>query len=160
MGRAVSNCSYYCIFSNLFLIQQSLFHFITTICWGLAPAGSRGTLRGDRISERDLERERNNVADKKIEERKRLIFLGLCRKPIKPQHGTCSVHVDHRRLHAEHLIERVLEPRAGKWTQRASALQGIGLKNKGRERKKEWHGVTKLWWARPITVFSKGAFIP
>ena len=42
------------------------------------------------------EKEIMNVADKKIEERKRLIFLGLCRKPIKPQHGTCSVHVGHR----------------------------------------------------------------
>ena len=28
---------------------------------------------------------RKNVADKKIEERKRLIYLGLHRKPIKPQ---------------------------------------------------------------------------
>ena len=37
------------------------------------------------------------VEDKKIEERKRLIFLGLHRKPIKPQHRTCSVHVGHRR---------------------------------------------------------------
>ena len=28
------------------------------------------------------------------------------------------------------------------------------------EREKEWHGVTKLQWARPITLFSKGTFIP
>ena len=38
-----------------------------------------------------------NVAVKKVEERKRLIFLGLHRKPIKPRHGTCSVHEGLRR---------------------------------------------------------------
>ena len=31
---------------------------------------------------------------------------------------------------AEHLLERVLEAWAGKWTQKASALQGINLKKK------------------------------
>ena len=30
-------------------------------------------------------------------ERKRLIFLGLRRKPIKPLHGACSVHGGLRR---------------------------------------------------------------
>ena len=40
--------------------------------------------------------ERMNVAVKKIEEREKLIFLGLHRKPIKPQHWTCTVHVGHR----------------------------------------------------------------
>ena len=49
------------------------------------------------MGERETERERMNVADKNVEERKRLIFLGLHRKPIKPQHGTCSVYVGHRR---------------------------------------------------------------
>ena len=29
-----------------------------------------------------------------------------------------------------------------------------------RKRKREWHGETKLWWARSITLFSKGTFIP
>ena len=33
----------------------------------------------------DLEREGKRVEDKKIEERKRLIFLGLHREPIKLQ---------------------------------------------------------------------------
>ena len=32
------------------------------------------------------------VDDKKVKERKRLIFLGLHRKPIKPLHRACSVH--------------------------------------------------------------------
>ena len=38
---------------------------------------------------------------------------------------------------AGHLLERVLEARAGKWTQRASALQGISLKQIERERERE-----------------------
>ena len=45
---------------------------------------------------------------------------------------------------AEHLLKRVLEAWAGKWTQRASALQGINLKKRGREserkKEKERHG--------------------
>ena len=49
------------------------------------------------MGERETERERMNVADKNVEERKRLIFLGLHRKPIKPLHGTCSVHEGLRR---------------------------------------------------------------
>ena len=64
--------------------------------WGPAPAGSRGTLRRDSVGERETERERMNVADKNVEERKRLIFLGLHRKPIKTPHRTCSVHGGHR----------------------------------------------------------------
>ena len=62
-----------------------------------------------------------NVAVKKIEERKRLIFLDLHRKPIKPQHGTCTVHVGHRcplkllkMPHLGHLLEWVLEAQEGK----------------------------------------------
>ena len=31
---------------------------------------------------------------------------------------------------------------------------------KGEKNKKEWHRETKLQWARPITLFSKGTFIP
>ena len=34
----------------------------------------------------------SRVDDKKVKERKRLLVLGLHRKPIKPLHGTCSVH--------------------------------------------------------------------
>ena len=37
------------------------------------------------------------VDGKKVKERKRLIFLGLHRKPIKPLHGACSVHRGLRR---------------------------------------------------------------
>ena len=44
-------------------------------------------------------------------------------------------------------------------------FQGVILKEEQREKrrekeKKEQHGETKLWWARPITLFSKGTFIP
>jgi len=35
--------------------------------------------------------------DKKVKERERLIFAGLCRKPIKPLHRACSVHGGLRR---------------------------------------------------------------
>ena len=48
--------------------------------------------------------------------------------------------------------------------QRASRLQGISLKKRVREKKKrkekKRHGLTKLVGARPITLFSKGTFIP
>ena len=53
-----------------------------------------------------------NVAVKKIEERKRLIILCVHRKPIEPQHVTCTVHIGHRRPfkllkvpHLWHLLE-------------------------------------------------------
>ena len=51
--------------------------------------------------------------------------------------------------------ERVLEALAGKWTQRASVLQGISLKKKerwgGRERERErkTRG-PKLWWSKGV----------
>ena len=38
---------------------------------------------------------------------------------------------------AEHLLERVLEAQAGKWTQRDSVLQGLSLKKRGRERERK-----------------------
>ena len=37
------------------------------------------------------------LTDKKVKERKRLIFLGLHRKLIKPLHGACSVDEGLRR---------------------------------------------------------------
>ena len=61
----------------------------------------------------------SRVDNKKVKERRRLIFLGLHRKPIKPLHGACSVHGGLRHPldggeGAESLLERVLEARAGK----------------------------------------------
>ena len=39
----------------------------------------------------------SGVDNKKVKERKRLRFLGLHGKPIKPLHGPCSVHKGLRR---------------------------------------------------------------
>ena len=50
---------------------------------GSSPSRIQGTLRRDGVGKR--EREQMNVAVKKVEERKRLIFLGLPRKLIKFQ---------------------------------------------------------------------------
>ena len=46
---------------------------------------SRGTALATEIYLEIYREIRKNIAVKKIEERKRLIFLGLHRKPIKPQ---------------------------------------------------------------------------
>ena len=70
-----------------------------------------------------LEREIvKNVVDKKIEERKRLIFLGLHREPIKLQdkkfalftEATGALAVSRGSEDAECLPVQVLETRAGK----------------------------------------------
>ena len=79
---------------------------------------------------------------KKVKERKRLIFLGLHRKPVKLliRGLLCSWRPQTPSRWgegAEHLLERVLEAQAGKWTQRASVLQGISLKKRERETERE-----------------------
>ena len=50
---------------------------------------------------------------------------------------------------AEHLLERVLEAWAGKWTQRASVLEGISMKE--RERDSKTRG-PKLWWSKGVLI--------
>ena len=50
---------------------------------GVQPPQDPGEPEGKTASVIDLERYGKNVVDKKIEERKRLIFFGLHRKPIK-----------------------------------------------------------------------------
>ena len=52
---------------------------------GVQPLQDPGKPGGETASVIDLEREGKRVEDKKIEERKRLIFLGLHREPIKLQ---------------------------------------------------------------------------
>ena len=52
---------------------------------------------------------------------------------------------------AECLLESISEARAGKWTQRASVLQGISLKKRGRERERERQG-PELWWSKGILI--------
>ena len=49
------------------------------------PPQDPGKPKGETVLAIDLEREGKKVEDKKIEGRKRLIFLGLHRKPIKLQ---------------------------------------------------------------------------
>ena len=74
------------------------------------------------MTERNRERDKERILQLRKQRReKRLIFLGLRRKPIKLQHGTCSVHVGCRRPleswkvpHLRHLLEWVLEAQAGK----------------------------------------------
>ena len=61
----------------------------------------------------------SRVDDNKVKERKRLIFLDLCRKPIKPLRRDllCSQRpqVPSRWSEdGEHLLERVLEAQVGK----------------------------------------------
>ena len=87
---------------------------------GIQPQQDPGITSGEmgwaRETERD--RERMNVAVKKVEERTRLIFLGLHRKPIKPLHGSCCSLRPQAPSQwgegAEHFLERVLEAWAGK----------------------------------------------
>ena len=83
------------------------------------------------------------INERGIEERKRVIFLCLHRKPIKPR-GACSVHggtgvllVSRGSEDAERLPLQDLETQTDKWTQSASMLQGISLKKRVRKRKKE-----------------------
>ena len=81
-----------------------------------------GESEGKMVSAIDLEREGKKVEDKKIEERKRLIFLGLHRKPIKPRdkkfalftEATGAFLVSQGSEDAEHLPVQVLETRADK----------------------------------------------
>ena len=80
---------------------------------------------------------------KQRREKESLIFLGLRRKPIKSltQGLLCSWRPQAPSQWGEGpecLLERVLEARARKWNQKASALQRISLRE--RERKKARHG--------------------
>ena len=102
------------------------------VYWGV-PGSSPGRIQGfsreDGVGKKDRNRERNKeriLQLRRQRREKRLIFLGLSRKPIKPQHGTCSVHVGRRRPlesqkvpHLRHLLEWVLDAQARKWIQRA-----------------------------------------
>ena len=110
--------------------------------------------------------ERKNVEDKKIEERKRLIFLCLHRKPVKPwdkelalfMEATGALPVSWGSEDAEHFPVQVLETQADKWTQRASMLQEISLKKRVRERKKKKKdtGWPSFGEQGPLLYFQKG----
>ena len=102
-----------------------------------------------------------------MEERKRLIFLGLLREPIKLRakkfalftEATGALPVSQGSEDAECLPVQVLENRADKWMKGASMLQGTRWKRKWvGERENDWCGVTKLLWVRPICYFLKRIF--
>ena len=86
----------------------------------------------------------------KKEERKRLIFLGLHRKPIKSltRDLLCSQRPQAPSRwgeDTERFLDWVLEAQAKKWTKRASVLQGISLKKKRRKRERKTQR-GELWW--------------
>ena len=123
---------------------------------GSSPAGSRDTLRVNGIGERESKGER-----------KRPIFLGLHRKPIKPLTWDlpCSWRPQAPSRwgeDAERLLERVLETRTeselrGPLCSRGSAWKRR-KKERERERKKEWHKETKLRWNRVCSFIFKKSF--
>ena len=91
---------------------------------GSSPGRIQGFSREDGVGKKDRNRERNKeriLQLRRQRREKRLIFLGLSRKPIKPQNGTCSVHIGRGRPlqsqkvpHPGHLLEWVLEAQARK----------------------------------------------
>ena len=101
-----------------------------------------------------------------MEERKRLTFLGFTESQKSCK--SCSVHVGcrcppilpvkWRHRAPSHL--RLSSP-GRKVNAESLVLQGISMKKRveEKERKKIRHGVTKLHWARLITLFSKRTFI-
>ena len=135
---------------------------------GISKRGQSRCLRKD-YSIRKERLVKNSVVGK-FRGRKRLIFLGLHRKPIKLwdkefalfTEATGALPVSRGSEDTERLPVQVLETRADKWMQGASMLQGISLKKRGRgERENDWHGETKLrQWARPNNFIFKRTFIP
>ena len=92
---------------------------------GPALVGFRDSLRRTALAIKKIDKRRKrqgkNFAVKKIEERKEADIPWFMQKAIKPQHGTCSVHVGRRHPlesrkvpHLRHLLEWVLEAQAGK----------------------------------------------
>ena len=108
--------------------------------------------------------------------RKRLIFLGLHREPIKLQdkkfalftEPTGTLPVSRGSEDAECLPVLVLKTRADKWVQGAPMLQGISLKKRGRGREEERKKREEKTWGDQAALvskaqklyFSKGTFIP
>ena len=77
----------------------------------------------------------SGVDNKKVKEKKRLIFSGLCRKPIRPL--TQGLHCSWRHQlpsrgdeGTECLLQRVLEAPAGEWARWVSMLQRISWRER------------------------------
>ena len=106
---------------------------------------------------------RKEFAVNRIEERKRLIFLGLHRKPIKPQRR--DLHCSGRPQAPSWIAEG-----APPWASSRVGVSSPGGKvnsegpcapgNQPENKEKERQGETKLQWARATTLFSRGAYIP
>ena len=109
---------------TLLIIFGKINTYFYLLCTGVQPRLDPGIPSGRTAlaTERNRERDKERILQLRKQRReKRLIFLGLRRKPIKPQHGTCSVHIGRRRPleswkvpHLRHLLEWVLEAQAGK----------------------------------------------
>ena len=80
-------------------------------------------------------------SQRKESKRERLISLGLCGKPIRPLHRTCTAHKGTGRL-----LNEVLKAWAEKWARQVSRLQGTSW------RRKEGCG-------RPKSLMEQGCFI-
>ena len=135
------------------------------------PPQDPGQPEGKTASMDDLEREiRKEYYRWKIEKRKRLIFFGLHRKPIKLwdkfalfMEATGAFPVSRGSEDTERLLVQVLETWADKWTQGASMLQGISLKKESKREKKRKKKHTRwpsFFKRGPLFLFSKGSFIP
>ena len=108
------------------------------------------------------EKKRKEIAVKIIEERKRLIFLCLCRKPIKPQ--TRDLHCSRRPQVPSWIAEG-----APRWAPSHMGLRSLGRKvnpegpydpgSQPENKEKERHGETKLQWVRPKTIFQGSLYI-
>ena len=81
------------------------------------------------------------VDEKKAKERERLIFPGLCGKPVQPENRVCTAHKG-----TGHPLKEVLKAWAGKWAWQASMLQRTS------QREKEGHG-------GPKSLVEQGCFI-
>ena len=107
-------------YSGLVVFDSENTHKVVTA--GVQPPQDPGEPEGETASVNDLAREIKNVVDKKIKERKRLIFLGLHRKPIKPQDKELALFteaigallVSRGCEDAEHLPIQALETQADK----------------------------------------------
>ena len=80
-------------------------------------------------------------SQRKESKRERLISLGLCGKPIRPLHRTCTAHKG-----TGCPLNEVLKARAEKWARQVSRLQGTSW------RRKEGCG-------RPKSLMEQGCFL-
>ena len=104
-------------YSGLVVFDSENTHKVVTA--GVQPPQDPGEPEGETASVNDLAREIKNVVDKKIKERKRLIFFGLHRGPMKLRgkkfalftEATGVLSVSRGSKDAERLPVQVLETR-------------------------------------------------